>query len=141
MYAAAWAHTSREARAPRERAEQAAPVKGPQSPDRCPVTAGPGSRRRAGCPFAPWRPARALRRRSPSVGCDSEGLSMRLERKHAVLFLAIAAWNVFICATFTKNLTAAHAVGGGPAHRLLGGPLRADRRGPGDRRGARPLGS
>lgn len=36
---------------------------------------------------------------------------MILKRKHAVLFLAIAAWNVFSYATFTKNLAAAHARG------------------------------
>jgi hypothetical protein len=36
---------------------------------------------------------------------------MLLQRKHAVLFLAIAAWNVFSYATFTKNLAAAHARG------------------------------
>ena len=36
---------------------------------------------------------------------------MKLQRKHAVLFLAIAAWNVFSYATFTKNLAAAHARG------------------------------
>lgn len=36
---------------------------------------------------------------------------MILRRKHAVLFLAIAAWNVFTYATFTKNLAAAHARG------------------------------
>ena len=29
---------------------------------------------------------------------------MKLERKHAVLFLAIAAWNVFSYANFAKNL-------------------------------------
>jgi hypothetical protein len=34
-----------------------------------------------------------------------------MQRKHAVLFLAIAAWNVFTYATFTKNLAAAHASG------------------------------
>ncbi len=34
---------------------------------------------------------------------------MMMQRKHAVLFLAIAAWNVFSYATFTKNLAAAHA--------------------------------
>lgn len=34
-----------------------------------------------------------------------------MQRKHAVLFLAIAAWNVFSYATFTKNLAAAHARG------------------------------
>ena len=34
-----------------------------------------------------------------------------MQRKHAVLFLAIAAWNVFTYATFTKNLAAAHARG------------------------------
>jgi hypothetical protein len=32
-------------------------------------------------------------------------------RKHAVLFLAIAAWNVLTYATFTKNLFAAHQRG------------------------------
>jgi hypothetical protein len=32
-------------------------------------------------------------------------------RKHAVLLLAVAAWNVFTYATFTKNLAAAHAAG------------------------------
>jgi ABC-type Na+ efflux pump permease subunit len=36
---------------------------------------------------------------------------MMMQRKHAVLFLAIAAWNVFSYATFTKNLAAAHARG------------------------------
>ena len=36
---------------------------------------------------------------------------MTLKRRHAVLFLAIAAWNVFSYATFTKNLAAAHARG------------------------------
>ncbi|HVH94102.1 MAG TPA: hypothetical protein VM688_04240 [Nocardioidaceae bacterium] len=36
---------------------------------------------------------------------------MRFERKHAVLFLGIAAWNVFSYATFAKNLSAAHARG------------------------------
>ena len=29
---------------------------------------------------------------------------MRFERKHAVLLLAIAVWNVLTFATFTKNL-------------------------------------
>ena len=36
---------------------------------------------------------------------------VRFERKHAVLLLAIAAWNVFNWATFAKNLAAAHARG------------------------------
>ena len=36
---------------------------------------------------------------------------MKLERKHALLFLGIAAWNVFSYATFAKNLSAAHARG------------------------------
>jgi hypothetical protein len=36
---------------------------------------------------------------------------VRLRRKHAVLFLGIAAWNVVTYATFTKNLAAAHASG------------------------------
>ena len=36
---------------------------------------------------------------------------MRLERKHAVLFLGIAGWNVFSYVTFAKNLSAAHARG------------------------------
>lgn len=36
---------------------------------------------------------------------------MKLERKHAVLFLAIAVWNVLTYATFTKNLAAAHSRG------------------------------
>ena len=36
---------------------------------------------------------------------------MKLQRKHAVLFLAIAAWNVLTYATFTKNLSAAYARG------------------------------
>jgi len=36
---------------------------------------------------------------------------VKLQRKHAVLFLAIAAWNVFSYATFAKNLAAAHARG------------------------------
>jgi hypothetical protein len=36
---------------------------------------------------------------------------VKLERKHAVLFLAIAAWNVFNWSTFARNLAAAHARG------------------------------
>ena len=36
---------------------------------------------------------------------------MKFERKHAVLFLAIALWNLVTYATFTKNLAAAHASG------------------------------
>jgi hypothetical protein len=36
---------------------------------------------------------------------------VRFERKHAVLFLGIAAWNVFSYATFARNLSAAHARG------------------------------
>jgi hypothetical protein len=32
-------------------------------------------------------------------------------RKHAVLLLAVAVWNVLTYATFTKNLAAAHARG------------------------------
>jgi hypothetical protein len=36
---------------------------------------------------------------------------MRFERRHAVLFLAIAAWNVLNWSTFAKNLAAAHARG------------------------------
>ena len=34
-----------------------------------------------------------------------------MQRKHAVLFLAIAAWNVVSYATFTKNLYAAYQSG------------------------------
>ena len=36
---------------------------------------------------------------------------VRFQRKHAVLFLAIAAWNVFTYVTFAKNLAAAHSRG------------------------------
>lgn len=36
---------------------------------------------------------------------------MKLQRKHAVLFLALAAWNVLIWSTFARNLAAAHARG------------------------------
>ncbi len=36
---------------------------------------------------------------------------MKFERKHAVLFLAIALWNLVTYATFTKNLIAAHQSG------------------------------
>ncbi len=36
---------------------------------------------------------------------------MRLRRKHAVLFLGIAAWNAATYAMFTKNLASAHASG------------------------------
>jgi hypothetical protein len=37
--------------------------------------------------------------------------TVKLERKHAVLFLAIAGWNVFSYANFAKNLVAAHQRG------------------------------
>jgi hypothetical protein len=36
---------------------------------------------------------------------------VRLERKHAVLFWAIAVWNVWTYVTFAKNLAGAHAAG------------------------------
>jgi len=36
---------------------------------------------------------------------------VKLSRKHAVLFLAIAVWNVLTYAMFTKNLAAAHQRG------------------------------
>ncbi|MGH3365327.1 MAG: SCO4848 family membrane protein [Nocardioidaceae bacterium] len=36
---------------------------------------------------------------------------MKLERKHAVLFLLIAAWNVLSYANFAKNLAEAAASG------------------------------
>ena len=36
---------------------------------------------------------------------------MILRRKHAVLLLAVAAWNVLTYATFAKNLAAAHERG------------------------------
>jgi hypothetical protein len=36
---------------------------------------------------------------------------VRFERKHAVLFLLIAAWNVVSYANFAKNLAEAHAHG------------------------------
>ncbi len=36
---------------------------------------------------------------------------MKFERKHAVLFLAIALWNVFSYANFGKNLAEAHQRG------------------------------
>lgn len=36
---------------------------------------------------------------------------MTLTRKHAVLFLAIAAWNVLSYANFTKNLLEAYSSG------------------------------
>lgn len=36
---------------------------------------------------------------------------MKLQRKHAVLFLLIAAWNVFSYANFAKNLVEAHQRG------------------------------
>jgi hypothetical protein len=38
---------------------------------------------------------------------------VKLERKHAVLFLLIAAWNVFSYANFAKNLAEAAAGGEG----------------------------
>lgn len=36
---------------------------------------------------------------------------MKFERKHSVLFLAIAAWNVFSYTNFAKNLYQAHQQG------------------------------
>ena len=36
---------------------------------------------------------------------------MTFTRKHAVLFLGLAAWNVFTWVTFAKNLGQAHADG------------------------------
>ena len=36
---------------------------------------------------------------------------MKLERKHAVIFLLIAGWNVFSYANFARNLAETHASG------------------------------
>jgi len=36
---------------------------------------------------------------------------VKFERKHSVLLLTVAAWNVFNWVTFAKNLSAAHARG------------------------------
>ncbi len=36
---------------------------------------------------------------------------MKLERRHSVLFLAIAGWNVFSYASFARNLARAHRRG------------------------------
>lgn len=36
---------------------------------------------------------------------------MKFERKHAVLLLAVAAWNVITFSTFAKNLYEAHSSG------------------------------
>jgi hypothetical protein len=36
---------------------------------------------------------------------------VKLQKKHAILFLAIAAWNVVTYVTFAKNLAAAHSRG------------------------------
>ncbi|CAB4697399.1 MAG: hypothetical protein F2667_03915 [Actinobacteria bacterium] len=36
---------------------------------------------------------------------------MKFERKHAILLLAVAVWNVVTFATFAKNLYAAHDAG------------------------------
>ncbi len=36
---------------------------------------------------------------------------MTFTRRHAVLLLAVAAWNVLTYAMFTRNLLAAHAAG------------------------------
>jgi hypothetical protein len=36
---------------------------------------------------------------------------VKLERRHALWILALAAWNVFIWLTFAKNLYQAHADG------------------------------
>ena len=52
---------------------------------------------------------------------------MKIQRKHAVLFLAIAAWNVLTYATFTKNLAAAHASGEDRPTGYWVAHLRADR--------------
>ena len=119
MYAAAWAQTSREARAARESVQHAHAVKDASawvSHDLPPVSsdAGRGRGRRTN-PI----PHRLRGRRRQHAGADGrrtphrqpEGPIMRFERKHAVLFLAIAAWNVITYATFTKNLSAAYQSG------------------------------
>lgn len=36
---------------------------------------------------------------------------MRFERKHGWLLVGVAVWNLFIWATFAKNLAAAHSSG------------------------------
>jgi hypothetical protein len=46
-----------------------------------------------------------------ALGPFGEDGSVSSTRKNAVLLLALAAWNVFIWATFARNLAAAHASG------------------------------
>jgi hypothetical protein len=45
------------------------------------------------------------------AGDDLNGDAVKLQRKHAVLFLLIAAWNVFSYANFAKNLFQAYERG------------------------------
>ena len=113
LYAAAWAHTSRAARAQRV-PEPAAPAQGPPSPSAATQhPLGPaGANGRPGwvAPFAAGG-ATALgagRRTPPTL---RKGPRMSLERRHGWLLLGIAAWNVLIWLTFAKNLSAAYAAG------------------------------
>ena len=100
LYAAAWAHTSRAARAARVE-PVAAPVEGPPSP--------PLRRRRSGLEH-PWAASYAagaatmlglvavVRRHPPRP----EGL-MKLERKHGWLLVAIAVWNFVVWARSSRT--------------------------------------
>ena len=59
----------------------------------------------------PARLRRVLTRSSVVAGDRAGWARWKLQRKHAVLLLAIAAWNLFSYGNFAKNLYRAHAAG------------------------------
>ena len=110
LYAAAWAHTSRAARAQRVPRAAPSPARVRRTPPRRPAPRPrPGARPATGpAPFAAGgATALALVRRTPPT---TEGRD-ELERKHGWLLLGVAAWNVVIWVTFAKNLSAALRAG------------------------------
>ena len=109
LYAAAWAQTSRAARAARP-GPTPAPVEGPPSP---PLR----QQERSEHPWAASYAAGAVTMlglvaaRPPARSSYvPEGL-MKLERKHGWLLVGIALWNFVVWGTFIKNLAASHASG------------------------------
>ena len=136
MYAAAWAHTSREARAAR--------TSSPRTRSRARRRRGS----RSGRPTSVWPPTAGapavgagVRRGSPAFAAGRgtalalvalvavpRGGTMSFERKHGWIIAAIAAWNVFIWITFAKNLSQRTVRGGPPTGYWVAHTVLIDRR-------------
>ncbi len=110
LYAAAWAHTTVEAREIRDRAAlERARMQELTRVDLHEAPPPEAASRKQGGEVVRGRRGDGARpgRRGPS----EEGAVVKFERRHAVLLLAVAVWNVVTFGTFARNLWAAYESG------------------------------